>query len=481
MAVHLSNIIESILNPNGRFRTLDGIYGIRDKDGEPAMTLGELTADFDTVWNGGQYTLRCFLRPEGRNAELRDISVFTRHIECSFLTPHLFLEGEMLVFDTTDKPVYVDVVLQEKPGGQRLDQYLKETAGSGDRKTVHALMDDLSGMAEWLTANDFSHRNICARHIYVEPDKGLKLVNYCRGSRKRSHDDLMSLAALSAALYIASCQPELYGEIIHDKILKVSGLRKLTAIIADIMSREDARALKDVLALMAAGTETPGEELCRAIRRLASTKPRSYEALEKIAAQLRNRNAGAGDVAERGKYSFIGQMNDMVMRVFDGTEWFYIDRHGGKAFPESFISASDFSEGRAVVETKTGYGLIGLDGRFAIEPLYDDIDWDSINNVATVTVDGLSGLYDREGQSLTGLIYDHILPEGGGLYAVRINGKYGYIRRDGLVKIRPQFDNAGSFDNGCARVSIANHEFLIDTGGNRIDDVRQKATTAEPA
>ena len=475
MAIHLSNIIESILNPNGRFRTLDGIYGIRNGDGEPAMTLSELTADFDTVWNGGEYTLRCFLCPNGRNGELGDLSVFTRHIECAFLLPHLFLEGEMLVFDTADKPVWVDVVLQEKPGGQRLDHYLKEIAGKGDRKTIHAMMDELSGMAEWLTANDFSHRNICSRHIYVTPGKGLKLVNYIHGSRKRSHDDLLSLGALSAALYIASCQPELYSEIIHDKILKISGLRKLTAMIADIMSQENADELKELIALLSAGNETPGEDLCHAIRRMASTRPRSYKALENIVAQLRSNNAK--DSVDHGKYNFIGPMQDMVMRVFDGTEWFYIDRYGNRAFPGSFVSATDFSEGRAVVETKKGYGLIDLNGKFVIEPRYDDIDWDSINNVAIVTADGQSGLYSREGQQHTGLIYDQILAGSEGLFPARRNGKYSFIRRDGLMMIRPQFDDAYSFSNGFARVRVGNHEFLIDHNGSPIDDIRQKTVT----
>lgn len=481
MAIHLSNIIESILNPNSRFRTLDGIYGVRDKDGEPAMTLGELTADFDTVWNGGEYTLRCFLRPDGgRNDELREISVYTSNIECGFLLPHLYLDGEMLVFDTADDPVWIDVMLQQKPGGQRLDRYLSEIADTGDSEAIHALTDKLAGIAEWLTNNDFSHRNICSRHIYVSPGEGLKLVNYSRGSRKRSHDDLLSIGALTAALYIAACQPELYREIVHDKTLKVSGLRKLTATIADLMDQEDAEALKDLLAFVSAGSEASGENLCRAIRRVASTLPRSYETLEKIAEQLRSRNAAKGKAAERGKYSFIGMMHDMVMRVFDGTEWSYVDRHGERAFPGSFVGAGDFSEGRAVVETTDGYGLIGLDGRFLIEPQCDDIEWDSINNVAIVTVDGQSGLYGREGQPLTGLIYDQILSGGEGLFPVRKNGKYGYIGRDGMMAIRPQFDDAFGFRNGFARVAIGNHEFLIDATGKQIDNIREKTTIEEP-
>lgn len=481
MAVHLSNLIESILNPNRRFRTLDGIYGVRNGDGEPAMTLCELTVDFDMVWNGAEYTLRCFRTPDSdRSGDLRELSVYTRYIECGFITPHLYLEDEMLVFDTADRPVYVDVVLQQKPVGLRLDHYLSETAAKGDREAIRGLMNEFSGIAEWLTTNDFSHRNICSRNIYVTSGAELKLVNYCRGSRKRSHEDLLSLGTLTAALYIASCQPELYGEIIHDKTLKVSGFRKLTAIIADLMSGEEAGALKELLALLATGAEVPGEELCRAISRVAKTPPRSYEALENIAARLRSRNAAANGNADTGKYSFMGMMHDMMMRVFDGTQWFYVDKHGGRALPGSFVNAGDFSEGRAAVETAEGYGLIDLNGRFVIGPHCDDIEWDSMHNVAIVTADGQSGLYNREGRPLTGLIYDQILPGNEGMFPVRRDGKYGFIRRDGLMAIRPQFDDAFGFRDGFARVSIANREFLIDANGNPIDNIRQKTIPAEP-
>lgn len=479
MNIALSNLIESILNPNGRFRTLSGIYAVRKDDGEPSMTLSELTVRFDTVWNGCEYTLKYFLYPDAeRNSSLRELSVYTEHIECRHLTPYIYLENEMLVFDMLENAGYVDVVLQRKPAGSRLDMYLSEIASSGDREAIWSLLVELADVAEWLSVNDFSHNNICTRNLYASPGGGLVLSNYSRGARTRSHTDLVSLGVLAAALYIAACQPELYHVMIHEKALKITGLRKLMTDIAEVMNDSDAEELKDLLAHLKIDGGAAAKDLCRSIRKLASARPQSYAALENIASQLRNRHEKA-DSPNREKYTFIGKMHDMVMRAFDGSKWFYIDKRGGAAIPGYFVSACDFSEGRAVVETDEGYGMIDLNGRFVIEPHCDDVEWDSTNNVAIVTVNGQSGLYSREGESLTGLIYDQILAGCEGLFSVRKNGKYGFIRRDGVMVIRPHFDDAFGFRNGAARVRTLNREYLIDRDGQIIDDIPQKTVLEE--
>lgn len=383
----------------------------------------------------------------------------------------------MLVFDTADRAEYADVLLQRKPVGVRLDKCLAEAAEEGNAAAFGLALGGLAEAAQWFAGNDFAHHNICSKNIYAAPDGGLTLVNYCRASHNKSHNDLAAFGALAAALYVAACQPELYSEIIHEKILKTTGLRKLMQLIADIMADEDAVELKDLLAMLAAGDGVSGDDLCRAIGRVVSAPLRSYGALANIAAHLSSNTRGNG-AADTEKYGFIGPMCDMMMRVSDGREWLYIDKHGSMAIPGRFAGAGDFAEGRAVVETPEGYGLIDLTGRYVIEPQCDDIKWDSIANVAVVTVDGRSGLYSREGEPLTGLIYDQILPGAEGLFPVRIGGKYGYVRRDGVMAVRPQFDDAFGFRGGFARVSTANREFLIDTDGRRIDDVQTEAVKA---
>lgn len=481
----ISDYADALANPNGRFQTLDGIYGVRRDNGEPAMTLSELTADFETIWNGDAYTLRCLLRHDAvLISSVKEVCAYTCHIDCAHLTPHTYLEKEMLVFDTADNPVYVDVIMQRKPAGERLDARLRGACEKRDDSALSLTLRGLAGAVDWLSCNDFSHRNLCARNIIVQPDGTPVFINYTRSSRKRSREDLLALGALTAAVYIAACQPELYAELVHDKIMKTGGLAKLARLIADIMGDEDAAELNGLLAMIISGDGTDND-LCAAIARLADAKPRPYAALENIAAHLRG-NAAGGDGMVNGaagrerKYRFIGPMHDMVMRAFDGSAWRYIDKTGAAAVPGTFAGATDFAEGRAVVETAEGYGLIDLAGRFVIPPRYDDIEWDSVNNVAIVTAEGLSGLYSREGELLTGLIYDQILAGSEGLFPVRQGGKFGYLRRDGVMAIRPQYDDAFGFRGGVARVGTGNREFLIDTAGERVDDILMQAATGQP-
>lgn len=506
MGINLSNLIESVMNPNGRFRTLNGIYCQRGADGGPSMSVGELAVNFDTVWNGAGYAMKCFFtRDDERDRRLEEISLYTERIECRHLTPWLYLEKEMVVFDDADTPVYTDVVLQRKPAGERLDRYLHSLASSGGREAIRELLGGLSDMAEWLSANDFSHNNICAATICAAGSNPV-LVDYSRASRTRSCGDLASVGALAAALYVTACQPELYDAVIRDKTLKPGRLPRLVRILTDIMEGSGADELNDLLAILApggsagngnaecgdtcvdsAGNVWPGSggvesedggRICAAIRRLASAPVRGYAVLENIAENLLLKNDPPSPVR---KYTFIGQMRDMVMRAFDGAKWFYIDRNGDMAFAGYFASAEDFCEGRAVVETDEGYGLIDSRGRFVIEPRYDDMEWDGANNVAIATSEGQSGLFSREGEPLTGLIYDQILPANESMFPVRKNGKYGFIRRDGVMAIKPRFDDAFGFRDGFARVSNANNQFLIDREGRVIDEIRQKSAGQESA
>jgi len=332
-------------------------------------------------------------------------------------------------------------------------------------------------VAQWLAANDFGHRRISARSVYVTSENGLILTDYRRASRRRSPDDFTTLGSLAAALYAVACQPEIYGEIVRDNLLKTNRLHKLASILADIMEEEkDAAELKELLTAVAQSDST-SEELCHALRCLASTPVRNYRSLGEIAARVGQRGSGepsAADIAE--KYIFMGRMQEGVIRALDGGGWLYIDRHGRQAIPGRFVCVDDFSEGRAAVETEAGHGLIDRDGRFVIEPQHEDVEWDSVHNVAIVTSGGLSGLYSRDGESLTGFIYDHILSGNEGMFPVRCGTKYGYMNRDGRIVIRPQYDDAFGFNKGMARVRSGNRELVIDPSGHRIATIQTPAT-----
>lgn len=473
----LSALIESVLNPNGRFQTLEGIYGLRDTDGEPLMAVTEYTADFVTVYQGEEYILKCPLTEcAAMESRWADISVYTQRIDCPHIVPSVFMTKEMLIFDSADNPVYSDIILQKRPDGNRLDQWMAEAAERSDTTAMMRVCAGLADMARWLAANDFSHGNISAKNVYVTPSLIPVMVNYTHGSRNRNAEDVRNTGALALALYVAACRPEIYSHIIRDKILRSGSLRKFSLIIGDIMSAENATELQELLAMLASENPVNSSVLCTAIDRLSHAEPGAFESLNHISSLVKGSRQSASKETSRRKYPFIGEMCNMLMRVFDGKSWFYLDKNGDPAIAGPFLSAGDFAEGRAVVETADGFGMIGLDGGFILEPIYDDIEWDSINNVAIVSLEGYSGLYSRNGESVTGLIYDQILSGSEGLFPVKFDGVYGYIRKDGTMAIRPQYDNAFGFRDGVAKVVHRNRELLIDTAGKPVADIPSPVT-----
>ena len=55
-----------------------------------------------------------------------------------------------------------------------------------------------------------------------------------------------------------------------------------------------------------------------------------------------------------------------------------------------------------------------------------------------------------------------------GLARVRIGSKWGYIDKNGLIAIKPQFDRAENFADGLARIRIGSKWGYIDKIGNQI-------------
>ncbi len=371
--MNISDYTESVLNPDCRFRTIENIFAVTD-NGEPRMTSDRGTLSFDVIVDNAWHVLRCFQGDDPfRDERLHELSAYTQCIDSQHITPQIFLMREMLVFSDGDQPVYVDVVLQRMPDGERLDRLVSPPDG---------FIDGLLHLKRWLSDADFSHGNICPHNIYLMPNGTPVLVDYTRGSRQRQSTDIEAVDALIEKYKVnSSCAPR---------------------------------------------------------------KPLV-------------------------RYDFIGEMREGMMRAKVGDEWVFLNKSGHEIFGKRFLGAGDFIEGRAVVETSTGFGLIDLDGEWVVDPICDDLEWDEVHNLAIVTRDGLSGLCDRCGKPMSEMIYEHILAGNEGYFPVRQGGKYGYLRADGVLTIEPQFDDAYGFRNGVAKVRLATEIYFIDIQGVRVE------------
>ncbi|HZX66164.1 MAG TPA: WG repeat-containing protein [Myxococcales bacterium] len=135
----------------------------------------------------------------------------------------------------------------------------------------------------------------------------------------------------------------------------------------------------------------------------------------------------------------------------------FLDRTGKLIIPARFSSAEDFSEGLAFACDRVGCGYIDRMGHGALGPGFLG-GAPFRGGVAAVWVgkSDMGGkryvLYDRKRGRLTG-DWESAGTLSDGLIAVRTQGRWGYVDREGRGVIRPQFAGAGEFAGGLAPVS----------------------------
>ena len=90
MGLAIHNLIESVCNPSGRFKMLDGIRVKTDSKGDPVFLYKDRSVCFWVDWNGNGYVLKCFLHcQESDKASLQQIAEYLEGINSPFLVLRL--------------------------------------------------------------------------------------------------------------------------------------------------------------------------------------------------------------------------------------------------------------------------------------------------------------------------------------------------------------------------------------------------------
>ena len=137
----IDQLLETLANPEGRFKTLEGIH-LESENGEPHYSLhcGGAVAVFRVWWNSRPYELRFPLKDyERRNVQARQRAAYLQQVRAPYLAEYLFRGGEMLLFDASERFHYVDMVLAERPQGVLLGDFLAGVCDRGERASLVAL------------------------------------------------------------------------------------------------------------------------------------------------------------------------------------------------------------------------------------------------------------------------------------------------------------------------------------------------------
>lgn len=168
--------------------------------------------------------------------------------------------------------------------------------------------------------------------------------------------------------------------------------------------------------------------------------------------------------AETGKivipfdYMDMGEFSEGLVSAENFQEkWGYLDKNGKTVIPFVYEEAGDFSEGLAAVYQFSGY----------------------MNTVLGRVRTSKCGYINKEGQVIIPFQFKEVFGiymcefhDGLAVQGISSNNRYalvfGYIDKKGNWVIKPQYDNAESFDKGIAEVVINEQYGYINTKGEQI-------------
>lgn len=187
-------------------------------------------------------------------------------------------------------------------------------------------------------------------------------------------------------------------------------------------------------------------------------------------------NEASGFISTDGKWYIV--LKDGFDKAYSFHEGFavvfrdgkaeYIDRSGTSRLG-SFEDATGFSNGVAAVKSDGAWRLIDTSGAYLTSDQFEDIKVDayglcSSEEVIFVKQNGAWKLIDLEGVPCSDLTFEDAYPFfDGTMAAICIDGKWGFLKKDGTLALEPTFDGATSFGKGMAAVLKDSKWGYIDT------------------
>lgn len=152
----------------------------------------------------------------------------------------------------------------------------------------------------------------------------------------------------------------------------------------------------------------------------------------------------------------------------ENRKWGCIDPAGNVVIPCKYDTL--FSPFMGLIQAKLAnkYGFLSAEnGIEVIGFKYDECNFIA-DDLCAVKLNGKWGAINKNGALTIPNEYDKFFYFSDGLAAVVLGSKYGYIDLNSEVAIPFRFDTASAFDHGRALVRVKNENFYIDTAGNRL-------------
>ena len=171
----------------------------------------------------------------------------------------------------------------------------------------------------------------------------------------------------------------------------------------------------------------------------------------------------------------LGTMENGVFPLFDGEHWnFYNTTH--EMLFGGFDDVTALANGVVAVKSNGSWTLVDHAGNDLTGKTYANVAMDEklivYRNDRLFVSDGTKyQMITSSGEVVGSDTYEDVHVFNDGTYAaVKINGKWGFIDKNGEIIITPQFEDARSFANGLAAVMVNSQWGFIDLQGEIVID-----------
>lgn len=402
------------------YTNLQGIHLSFGADGLPCMRTSSRYIELSARWGDRSCRVCCPIDPSATNDAAR-LTAALKRIDTPLLAGYRLLHNELRIGDRLN-----DIVIEVLPEGEPLDRILSAGVSA---KCARRLATEWVETAEALAEIPFAHRALSTSRIIVRADGGMTLCGLHHGRIESSTDD-------------------------HRAIVEITYQILRTAI-----PNADYPPIAELLAT------TDRTELCtrlRAIAGEAKVRPakRPTENMQLITRQLLDR-------VNFSNREWIGIVSEDRIAFREGDHYGYLDMLNNVVIKPQFTRVEPFHEGRAVVATDDGVGLINKQGKWIIAPEHEDVSWSADYNIATVHNAHGWSLYDSLGHRIS-RYYDYLGECSDHRIAARADGHWGYIDTYGCEVIALQYDDVFEYKNGRARVVLNGRPLEIDINGLEI-------------
>lgn len=178
-----------------------------------------------------------------------------------------------------------------------------------------------------------------------------------------------------------------------------------------------------------------------------------------------------------GTMKELGLIENGMFSMYNGKVWGFYNTDGQHVFGE-YEEVSAIGNGVAAVMNDGKWSLVDRTGTDLTQKTYDGVAMDEKkvvfrNDRIFVYENYYYTMIDSMGNSITETKYEDVCVFYDGTYAaVKIDGLWGFIDKDGTVVIEPKYEDARSFVNGLAAVQYAGQWGYIDSTGKLVIDTQ---------